>query len=144
MTFIVRFLTNLLIIISGGVTTFATNESTVAKWVMNRSFQTRFVESLFEMTGMSKTTSNPRTCRRPSEVLKSNKIVENIMEALTTQFVNPFDEDLDQSELYNLVSGCPVDDVSESLLNWEETGKERYRIFEVKSDSAEDLFDPIK
>ena len=70
---------------------------------MNRPFQSRFVESLIEMTGLSKTTSNPRKCRCPSEVLKSSKIVENIMEALTTQFLNLFDQDLDRSELYNLV-----------------------------------------
>ena len=48
--------------ISGGITSFAASESTVAKWVMNRPFQTRFVESLIEITGMAKTTSNPRKC----------------------------------------------------------------------------------
>ena len=114
---------------------------------MNQPFQSRFVESLIEMTGLSKTTSNPRKCLRPSEVLKSNKIVENIMEALTTQFFNLFDQDLDRSELYNLVSGCPVAaDISESLLNLEEKGKEMCEKFDermTKSDPAENFFDPI-
>ena len=43
-------------IIYGGEKAFATSESTVAKWVMNRPFQSRFVESLIEITGLSKTT----------------------------------------------------------------------------------------
>ena len=107
-----RFLMNFSFIIYSGVKAFATSESTVAKWVMNRSFQSRFVESLIEKTGLSKMISNPRKCLRPSKVLK-----ENIVEALTTQFLNPFD----RSELYNLVSGCPVvADISKSLLNLEE------------------------
>ena len=47
------------------------------------------------------------------------------MEDLTTQFLNPFDQDPDRSELYNLVSGCPVAaDISESLLNLEEKGRD--------------------
>ena len=110
---------------------------------MNRPFQSRFVESLIEMTGLS----NPRKCLRSSEVLKSNKIVENIMEALTTQFPNPCDQDLDRSELYNLVSGCPIAaDISESLLNLEGKGKEMSQKFDqrmTKSDPAENFFDSI-
>ena len=117
---------NFSFIIYGGVKAFATSESTVAKWVMNWPFQSRFVESLIEMTGLSKMTSNPCKCLHPSEVLKSNKIVKNIVEALTTQFLNLFN----RSELYNLVSGCPVvADISESLLNLEEKGKEMSQKF---------------
>ena len=72
-------LTDHSIFITGGVTYFAAIETAVSKWVMNRPFQIRFVESLIDITGLSKTTSNPRKCLRPSEVLKSNKIVENII-----------------------------------------------------------------
>ena len=80
--------------------------------------------------------------------MKSNKIVENIINALTTQFLNPFDADLDKSELYNLVSGCPVaDEVSDSLLNLEKAGEELFRSFEermTKTESPEEFFDPIR
>jgi hypothetical protein len=74
---------------SGGVTQFAAKENTVAKWVMNRPYQTKFVESLLKLSGMSTTTSNPRKCLRSSEILKSNKMVEKIMVVLRTQFINP-------------------------------------------------------
>ena len=34
---------------AGGIRQFSTNEATVAKWVMNRPFQTRFAETLMEL-----------------------------------------------------------------------------------------------
>lgn len=136
------------IFITVGVTYFAANESAVSKWVMNRPFQIRFVESLIDITNLSKTTSNPRKCLRPSEVLKSNKIVENIVEALTTQFINPFSKELDKSELYNLVSGCPVpNEVSDSILNLEKAGEEMFNDFQERlsnNKSKDEFFDPIK
>ena len=70
---------------------FATKESTVTKWVMNRPYQTKFVESLLELSGVCTTMSNPRKCLRSSEILKSNKMVERIMVVLKTQFINPSD-----------------------------------------------------
>ena len=107
----------------------------------------RFDESLIEMTGLSKTASNPCKYLQPSEVLKSNKIVENIIEALTTQFINPFSKDLDKCQLYNLVSGCPVpSEVSDSLLNLEKAGEEILHDFEEQmsnSEFEEKFFDPI-
>ena len=75
--------------------------------------------------------SNSRKCLRPSEILKSNRMVESILKALKTQFINPFNPDLDKEKLYNLVSGYPVpDNVSESLLNVEKTGMECLQNFE--------------
>jgi hypothetical protein len=110
---------------SGGVTQFAAKENTVAKWVMNRPYQTKFVESLLKLSGMSTTTSNPRKCLRSSEILKSNKMVEKIMVVLRTQFINPFQPDLDKDELFNLVSGYPApENVRNCLLTLESRGKE--------------------
>ncbi len=48
--------------ISGGVTQFAAKQETVAKWVMNRAFQSKFVESLKDIAGLSSTMENPRKC----------------------------------------------------------------------------------
>ena len=93
---------------SGGVTQFAANDNTVAKWVMNRPYQTKFAESLMDISGLSTTTSNPRKCLRSSEILKSNTMVEKIMLVLRTQFINPFQPDLDKSKLFNLVSEYPA------------------------------------
>ena len=69
---------------------------------MNRPYQTKFAESLMDISGLSTTTSNPRKCLRSSEILKSNTMVEKIMLVLRTQFINPFQPDLDKSELFNL------------------------------------------
>ena len=90
---------------AGGISQFAAKESTVAKWVMNRPFQAPFAESLIEISGLSTTSSNSQKCLRPSEILKSEKMVENIINALKIQFLNPFQEDIDKSKLFNLVSG---------------------------------------
>ena len=75
---------------------------------MNRPYQTKFVESLMEISGITTTMSNPRKCLRTSEILKSNKMVEKIMVILQTQFINPFQPDLDKDALFNLVSGYPA------------------------------------
>ena len=84
---------------------------------MNRPFQARFAETLMEISGLSKTTSSSRKCLRPSEILKSEKMVKNILDALQIQFLNPFHQDLEKSNLYNLVSGRPMDDaICDSLL----------------------------
>ena len=108
----------------GGICQFSTNEAAVAtKWVMNRPFQARFAETLMEISGLSKTTSSSRKCLRPSEILKSEKMVKNILDALQIQFLNPFHQDIEKSNLYSLVSGRPVDDaICDSLLGLEKDG----------------------
>ena len=117
---------------AGGISQFAAKESTVAKWVMNRPFQARFAESLIEISGLSTTSSNSRKCLRPGEILKSEKMVEYIVNALKTQFLNPFQENIDKSKLFNLVSGCPVDDaISESLLSLQDDCIQAMKSFEM-------------
>ena len=79
---------------AGGIRQFSTNEAAVAKWVMNRAFQARFAETLIEISGLSKTTSSSRKCLRPNEILESEKMVKNILDALQIQFLNPFHQAL--------------------------------------------------
>ena len=108
---------------AGGIRQFSTNEAAVAKWVMNRPFQARFAETLMEISGRSKTTSSSRKCLRPSEILKSEKMVKNILDALQIQFLNPLHQDIEKPNLYNLVSGRPVNDaICDSLLGFEKDG----------------------
>ena len=101
-----------------------------------------------EIAGISKTMTNARKCLRPSEILKSNKMVENVIKALKTCFINPFDPSLDSTKLYNLVSGCPVkESVISSLLNIEAKGTELMCEFEkrITADTPPaKFFDPIK
>ena len=95
------------------------------KWVLNRPYQTKFLESLVEMSGSSHTTTNNRRLLRPSEIEKSNVMVENIMKVLENTFLSPFHDEPDAAKLYNIVSGQPVDDsIKESLLSLEEAGKQ--------------------
>ena len=103
----------------GGIRRFSTNEAAVVKWVMNRPFQVRFAETSMEISGPSSSWK----CLRPSEVLKAEKIVKNILDALQIQFLNPFLQDTEKSNLYNLASGRPVDDaICDSLLGLEKDG----------------------
>ena len=120
----------------GGVTQVAARE----KWVMNRPYQTTFVDSLMELSGMSTTLSNPQKCLRSSDILKSNKIVEKIMDVLRTQFINSFQPDIDKDELFNLVSGYPApENVRSCLLTLESIGKELMAEFQdrITTESTE-------
>ena len=139
---------NFLLCISGGITQFAANENIVAKWVMNRPYQTKFVESLMQLSGVTTAMSNPRKCLRTSEVIKSNKMVEKVMNILKTHFINPCQPDLDKYELFNFVSGYPAEEnVRNCLLALESRGKELMSAFEdrIKMESPETgFFSPIK
>ena len=133
---------------AGGIRQFSTNEAAVAKWVMNSPFQARFAETLMEISGLSKTTSSSRKCLRPSEILKSEKMVKNILDALQIQFLNPFHQDIEKSNLYNLVSGRPVDDaICDSLLGLEKDSIGLMESFEKRlttDPTTATLFSPLK
>ena len=71
-----------------------------------------------KMAGLDKTSYNPRKCNRPSEIMKSNKIVEDIAAVLKNQFTTPFEKNFDPESLYNLVSGKPAPvEVRDNLLS---------------------------
>ena len=89
---------------------FASNETTARKWVLNRPFQAQFAEAMIELSGLSRTATSSKKCLRPSEIQKSEEMVRKIVTTLTTQFLNPFQDDLESDKLYNLVSGRPVRD----------------------------------
>eukprot|EP00794_Sanderia_malayensis_P002237 gene2237-2552_t len=139
--------------LNGGVTKFAAKPQTITKWVLSRPFQSTFVEALREISGTDSNISNPRKCLRPSEILKTNKVVQKIQDALTNQFINPFDEQLDNGKLYNIVSGCPTnDEISESLLSLEKQGEEMMTEFVTRftestqreNGEKDKFFSPIK
>ena len=114
---------------------------------MNRPYQAKFAESLLDISGL-RSAQSTRKCLRPSEIVKSSRTVEHLKATLKTQFIDPFDADLEQDKLYNLVSGYPVnDEVSESLLTVESRGKERMEQFEERltTDTPDQMFfSPIK
>ena len=112
----------------GGLTHFQTKAATVRKWVLCRPYQAKFIEALKAMTNLDKTSVNVRKCLRPSEILKSNKIVVSIIDCMKTQFTGPFHEEFEENKLYNLVSGQSVKDtIAESVLKIDEAGKKMLR-----------------
>ena len=133
---------------AGAIHQFSTNEAAMAKWVMNCPFQARFAETLMEISGLSKPTSSSQKCLRPSEILKSEKMVKNILDALQIQFLNPFHQDIEKSNLYNLVSGRPVDDaICDSLLGLEKGGMGLIESFEERlttDPTTATFFSPLK
>ena len=109
---------------AGGITMFASSKETVSKWVMNRPYVSKFYEALDEICGITKSSVNSRKCLRQSEIQKSNRMVEAVVDTLDTLFLNRFNEDLDSDNLYNIVSGAPTSDaVSEILINMQEIGE---------------------
>ena len=130
-----------------GIVRFLTRKQTVLKWVKNSPYQTKFVEFMKKMTGLDKTSYNPRKCNRPSEIIKSNKIVEDIASVLENHFTTPFEKNFDPESLYNLVSGKPAPvEVRDSLLSCKEEGKLMLHEFERRLDtegSQLNLFDTV-
>ena len=85
---------------------------------LNRPYQTKFLESLVEMSGSSRTSTNNRKLLSPSEIKKSNVMVENILHVLVNTFLRPFHDELEPAKLYNIVSGQPTgDSIKEILLS---------------------------
>ena len=69
--------------------------------------------------------SNPRKCLRVSEIKRSNAMVEKVINTISDDFINPFEKDLDQGNLFSLISGVSVnEDIAVSLLSIKEIGKE--------------------
>ena len=127
---------------------FANKPETIWKWVLNRLYKTKFLESLVEMSGSFHTTNNPKLLR-PSEIKKSNVIVENIMKVLENTFLSPFHDELDPAKLYNIASGQAIDDsIKESLLSLEKAGKqlmsEYIKRMSTETHSESTVMDKIK
>ena len=132
--------------IAGGLTDFETKPATLCKWVLCRPYQAKFTKALKTMVNIDKTSDNVRKCLRPSQILKSNKVVLSIIFCMKTQFIDPFCEEFDQQKLYNLVSGQLVTDIiADRLLKIHEVGKKCMEEFKTRmvSDKVKAFFNPI-
>ena len=130
-----------------GIIKFTSSPTTVAKWVLNRPYQSKFTEALRDMTDTSKSMMKAKKLLQPSAIQKSNQKVENIVTIISSQFISPFDKQLDTELLYNLVSGAPTSDaISDSLLSVGELGLKLKTEFEERMtiSSEETFFSPIK
>ena len=95
--------------ISGGLKQCCNSETACEKWVLNRPMQAEYTEGLMDLFGSSRSIMNPRKCLRPSKIIKSEEMVKRVQGIITETFVNPFQADLPKDNLYNIVSGRPVD-----------------------------------
>lgn len=134
---------------SGGIKDFAHQDCTYEKWVLNRPFQAKVVESLLSYADLDKTSANPRKCLRDREVRKSEERVMQVVDSLKEAFINPFDNGLDKLKLFNLASGKPLpDEICKELTSAEERGKELLGEFNKRLDrdgeSTLKFFDPVK
>eukprot|EP00794_Sanderia_malayensis_P012447 gene12447-13734_t len=94
---------------AGGLKQCLNSETAYEKWVLNRPMQAEYTEGLMDLSGLSRSIMNPRKCLRPSEIIKSEEMVKRVQGIITETFVNPFQADLPKDNLYNIVSGRPVD-----------------------------------
>ena len=117
--------------------------------MLNRPFQAKIVESLQSLADVDKATTNPRKYLRVKQVQKSEEHVKEVIKVMKEAFVNPFSEELNKDNLFNLASGKPLsDENSASLLSVEERGKELFDKFNKRLDTNKEedlcLFDPIR
>ena len=68
---------------------------------------------------------------RPSQILKSEVMVTNVVNVLSSEYINPFDSGLDKDYLVSLSSGVPLQDKEavERILSLRKVGEESYNDF---------------
>ncbi|KAG1673323.1 Multidrug resistance-associated protein 4 [Nymphon striatum] len=91
-------------------------------------------------------TDNTYKPLRPSQILKSKKLVSSVVRVLKEEYINPFDADLDKDALLNFSSGRPIpDDASSEILRIREIGEEQYDDFVKYRITSKDigLHEPI-
>ena len=114
---------------TGGIKYFAADSSAVLKWTLNRSEQAKNTGALLNLTDMNNTGSIYKPLR-PSQILKSERFVSNIINVLKEEYVNPFDSNLDKELLVNLSFGIAVaEDVAEEITITDSSGKDDYQTF---------------
>ena len=88
---------------------------------LNKPYQSKFLEGLAEMSGCWQTNTDQRKMLRSKEKEQSNLIVEEVVKVLEETFLNPFSDDLDKNQLYNIVSCKTVSiEIKDSLITIDE------------------------
>ena len=99
-----------------------TNSSSVLKWCLNRSEQAKNSKALVSIAGLGMANDSYKPLR-PSQILKSESLVNQVQEVLRNEYIDPFDHTLDKTKLYNLSSGIPLDvETTKDILDIPNTG----------------------
>ena len=92
----------------------------VTKWTMGRTDQTRNLNSLLQMCNIRKQ-YDEYTCRRSSQIVKSESRKSNTVAVSENEFVKTFDIALDKTMLINL-SSISVTETPTKLQNLQQDG----------------------
>ena len=91
---------------TGGIKSFAVDNTSVLKWTLNCSEQAKNMAELLSMAGIQ-SASDIYKPLRPSQILKSEVMVTNVVNVLSSEYINPFDSGLGKDYLVSLSSGVP-------------------------------------
>ena len=87
--------------------------------------------------------SNTYKLCHPSQIIKTEELVQAVMNTLMNEYINPFDVLLEKDELVCLSSGVPLNsETTEFLLSSYAMGKERRDEF-VKTQISGSFHEPI-
>ena len=82
--------------VAGGIKYFASDQNAILKWTLNHAAQAKNTEELYNIAGV-RSSEDMFKMIRPSEVLKSERLVTKLQNVITKEYMNPFDASLDPS-----------------------------------------------
>ena len=74
---------------AGGIKLFSMKSDNVIKWCLNPAEQTKSKKALEDLCGLGNGGGTYKLAR-PSQVMKSEKLVKSVMNVLTEDYKNPF------------------------------------------------------
>ena len=100
---------------SGGIKAFSTNNESVTKWYLNCSEQAKKTKALYDLRDLNGGSNTYKLCR-PSQILKTEELVQAVMNTLMNEYINPFDVLLEKDEVVCLSSGMPLNSEAAEFL----------------------------
>ena len=115
----------------GGIKGFAADNNSKTKWYLKRPEQAKNTNALKQMAGVTNLADIYKALG-PSQIIKSEDTVSRLVKILVNDYINPFSDTLEATELFNLSSGFAVEDgLADKILNIIDVGKllpETFRI----------------
>lgn len=105
-----------------GITGLTRNFSAYQRWVLSTYEHSQYLAAAFSLADMTTDSTDAHKDLSKTEIKRNQEYVKKTTLAFEN-FLNPFDESIDKSKLYNISSGAPVSvDVETDLLNAEKHG----------------------
>ena len=132
----------------GEIIKLSNSKEAVVKWVLNRPYQCKYVETLKDITNTSNVMYTLSKCGRPKDITKLNENILQIKNIIVSYFISPFGTDLRYAtNLFNIVSGTPGPYfVQDCLLSVKDAGKKLKELFEkrITEYSNAEFFSSVK